>query len=90
MNCAFNSFKVWYSYQYEQEVLDSMTIKKMTGLQLSWFLQSSNGSNISDTETYEADETDETDGFVDWTDLANEAPSYVIPSLVNMVDIASA
>ena len=90
MNCAFNSFKVWYSYQYEQEVLDSMTIKKMTGLQLSWFLQSSHRSKVSDTETYEEEETHETDGFVDWTDLANEVPSYVNQSLVNMVDIASA
>ena len=78
----FPSFEVSYQYKYtEKRLLDFWQHMRMTSFQLSWFLQDSNGSRLTETKPDK-----NTPGT--WK-LANGDPSFDQDTLVRLVDLAS-
>ena len=61
----FSQFIVWYSYSFtNQDLVDSWQDKRMTGFCLSWFLQDSSGSRITEQKTDMEEEWEPVDAEV--------------------------
>ena len=70
----FATFQVWYSYKKaNKEVLNSWEDKNVTGFRLSWFIEDSNGSRLSER----------------MPDPGQEPVDPIEPFLRNMIQLAS-
>ena len=76
---TFTSFTVVYRYTLNQQLLGSWQEKRMGGFRLSWFLQDSNGTRLTESKP---------DMPQDWKPESS-LPRYHEQYLVNMVQLAS-
>ena len=76
---TFPSFHVWYRYQAaSQQLLDSWQDKRMTGFNLSWFIEDANGTKVTERMPGRPG---------DWKTKATEA-RYQDDGLGKMVELA--
>ena len=77
-NLIFTSINVLYRYTASRELLDTWKNKRMTGFRLSWFLQDSNGSRLTETQNMTEN----------WKPEA-PSPGYHEQQLVSLVNLAT-